>query len=76
MGDTVGMKLAAGLDYEPLGNAVVKHLVDGFSKVFISIVDELKFKEIPEKEEISLNSFQGEFKGLLGQDGGGNVGGR
>jgi hypothetical protein len=76
VGDTVGMKLAAGLDYEPLGKAVIKDLVNGFPEVFVSVVDELKFKEVPEKEKIGLNSFQGEFKGLFGQDSGGNVGGR
>ena len=76
MGDTVGMKLAAGLDYEPLGKAVGEHLVDGLPKVFVSVVDKLELKKVPEKEEISLNPFQSEFKGLFGQDGGGNVGGR
>ena len=76
MGDTVGIKLAAGLEYEPLGKAVGKHLVDGLPKVFVSIVDKLKLEKVPKKEEIILNSFQGEFKGLFGQNGGGNVGGR
>jgi hypothetical protein len=76
VGDTVGIKLTAGLNYEPLGKAVVKHLVDGLPKVFVSVVDKLKLEKIPEKEEIILNSFQVEFKGLFGQDGGGNVGGR
>jgi len=76
VGDTVSIKLAAGLDYEPLEKAVVKHLVDSFPEVFVSVVNKFKLKKVPEKEEIILNSFQAEFKGLFGQDGGGNVGGR
>jgi hypothetical protein len=76
VGNTVSIELAAGLDYEPLGQTVSKHLFDGVLKVFVGVVDKLKLKKVPEKEEIILNSFQVEFKGLFGQDGGGNVGGR